>query len=439
MAEPADYMRLALEEARKSRSEADRTSPRVGAVVVLQDGTVVTGHRGETASGEHAEFTALERKAPDAVLAGATVYTTLEPCTTRNHPKVPCADRLIERKVARVVIGMVDPNPIISGRGMRRLREANIAVDMFPVDIAKEVEELNRDFIRAQKEQQPAPKTDAASIATLRTRSLDQIYRSTNRVYWNQNYHRDATSIFTHMVEVVGGLSALASSKKKSSVNPEAHIAKAFGWWLALCGKLGIRSVEQMIWDKFPAKCAYCHKQPHDPDICLHEKAKSAGPNWPVLASLGDQGRRPSRVSEWQAMFSRIYPAQQTEDYGPSFARLAEELGELAEAIRVFRSEPGYVLSEAADVFAWLMHIQNISDTKALVKPAERGSALETALAKLYPGGCAECSNMICTCPPILSSTIGRIAHEVPADRGTYGDGGRFMSADVASTFFHET
>ena len=438
MPEHEDYMAMAVAEARKSVSEPGRASPLVGAVVVQADGTVYTGYRGELAVGDHAEYTVLEKKAADEALAGATVYTTLEPCTTRNHPKIPCADRLVERKVARVFIGMVDPNPLITGRGMRRLREASIAVDMFSDGLSRQIEELNRDFIRAQKEQTPVPETDPALLAMLRTRTLDQIYRSTNRTYWNQNYHRDSSSIFTHMVEVIGGLSALASGKKKSNVNPEAHIAKAFGWWFALCGKLGIKSVEQMVWDKFPGVCAYCHKQPHDPDICLHLKAKAGGPDWPVLAAIGDRSKRPVRIGQWQVMFSKIYPAQQTEEYGPSFARLAEELGELAEAIRVFRSEPGYVLSEASDVFAWLMHIQNISDTKANVTPSERGNALETALARLYPGGCAECRNVICTCPPILSSTIGRIAHEVPALRGSYGSEGRFMSADAASAFFQD-
>jgi pyrimidine deaminase RibD-like protein/NTP pyrophosphatase (non-canonical NTP hydrolase) len=438
MLEHEKYMAMAVKEAKKSVSESGRDSPLVGAVIVQADGTVYTGYRGELALGDHAEYTVLEKKAADESLAGATVYTTLEPCTSRNHPKIPCADRLVERKIARVFIGMVDPNPLISGRGMRRMREANIAVDMFSEGLAKQVEELNRDFIRAQKGQALMPEMEPRLLDALKTRTLDQLYRSTNKTYWNQNYHRDSSSIFTHLVEVVGGLSALASNKKKSSVNPETHIAKAFGWWFALCGKLGIKSVEQMIWDKFPGVCAYCHQQPHDPDICLHLKAKSGGPNWSMLSKIGDRSMRPARIGLWQASFSKVYPAQQTEEYGPSFARLAEELGELAEAIRVFRSEPGYVLSEAADVFAWLMHIQNISDTKANVIPTDRGNALEAALARLYPGGCAECRNVICNCPPILSSTIGRIAHEVPALRGSYGSEGRFMSADVASSFFQD-
>ncbi len=108
---------------------------------------LATAHRGE-AKGNHAEYIALEKRLADAAVAGATVYTTLEPCTTRNHPKIPCADRLIERRVRRVVIGMLDPDPRITGRGQRRLRSANIVTDFFPHDLMTKVEELNREFTR---------------------------------------------------------------------------------------------------------------------------------------------------------------------------------------------------------------------------------------------------------------------------------------------------
>lgn len=121
MTDEITFMRLAVDTARKCAPEDDRAHPRVGVVVVKSGRQIAVSHRGELSPGEHAEFTALERRLPEETLAGAVVYTTLEPCTTRNHPKVPCAERLIERKVARVVVGMLDPNPQITGKGLRRL------------------------------------------------------------------------------------------------------------------------------------------------------------------------------------------------------------------------------------------------------------------------------------------------------------------------------
>src|SRR5204863_8513123 len=146
--EDETFARMAIEEARKSIPESDgRVHPKVG-VVVVRDGRVLCkAHRGEFPEG-HAEFIALEKKLKDAAVSGATVYTTLEPCTTRNHPKVPYASRLVERKISRVVIGMLDPDSRITGRGQRRLRDARIIVGTFPPELADEVEELNREFTR---------------------------------------------------------------------------------------------------------------------------------------------------------------------------------------------------------------------------------------------------------------------------------------------------
>jgi diguanylate cyclase (GGDEF)-like protein len=148
VADDRKFARMAIDAARKSVAESDgKVHPLVGAVVVKNGQILGIAYRGEFLA-NHAEFIALEKKLSRESIAGATVYTTLEPCTTRKYPKIPCAERLIERKVARVVIGMLDPDKRITGRGLRRLRDARIITELFPHDLMAEVEELNRDFTR---------------------------------------------------------------------------------------------------------------------------------------------------------------------------------------------------------------------------------------------------------------------------------------------------
>src|SRR5207302_803137 len=117
--EDRKFMEIAIGEARKCKREPGRNdaTPMVGVVVVKNGEIIAQAYRGELADGDHAEFTVLEKKLRDANVAGASVYCTLEPCTTRRHPKWPCAEWLVARKVARVMIGMLDPNPTICGRG----------------------------------------------------------------------------------------------------------------------------------------------------------------------------------------------------------------------------------------------------------------------------------------------------------------------------------
>jgi pyrimidine deaminase RibD-like protein len=421
------FMEVALEEARLSVSEDGQVRPFVGAIAVRDGEILGSAHRGESAPGDHAEFVLLEKKLADVTLAGSTVFTTLEPCTTRNHPKVPCADRLVERGVRRVVVGMLDPDSRIRGIGVERLRNAGISVALAEETMPR-VEELNREY-RRLKQSDERVAADPQWTETARTRRLDDWYRAVNVLYWSKNAARPPAEILTHLVEVVGGVSGLASSKQKPGINPGKHLAKAIAWWMSLCGSEAVRSVEEMIWAKFPRACPYCLESPHNNDLCTEIKRQQVGPQWIELGRLGRERTPPGRLGEWQGMFATIYPIQQGEGFGPAFARLAEELGELAEAVRVFRHQPGYFLSEAADVFAWLMRIRNLLDVAEGASYRDRGAALEMVFATSYPDACIDCGNRRCSCPDVLPTTVGRIAHEDPAV-GDINDERRFMTAD---------
>jgi pyrimidine deaminase RibD-like protein len=143
------WMVKAVALARLCHSEVGKVSPKVGAVVVYGDGSFAAeAHRGESAPGDHAEFTALEKKLKPATIANGTVFTTLEPCMKRGPDKRPCAHRLVDRRVKRVVIGMLDPDPTVHGKGEMYLLEHGIMVQRFDPDLTNEILEMNRDFIQ---------------------------------------------------------------------------------------------------------------------------------------------------------------------------------------------------------------------------------------------------------------------------------------------------
>jgi len=116
-------MQRALELAIRGQGYVE-PNPMVGCVIV-RDGRIVGRGYHRRFGGPHAEVFALREAGRRA--AGATVYVTLEPCGHVGKTP-PCADALIAAKVGRVVAGMRDPNPLVAGRGLRKLRAAGIAV-----------------------------------------------------------------------------------------------------------------------------------------------------------------------------------------------------------------------------------------------------------------------------------------------------------------------
>jgi len=137
------HLQRALELARRGLREA-HPNPRVGAVVVAGERVVGEGyHRGPGTP--HAEAVALDVAAAQA--RGATLYVTLEPCC-RTGRTGPCTERIIAAGVARVVVGCVDPNPAVDGRGLTALRAAGVEVSLVDSDLRARCEALNEPFAR---------------------------------------------------------------------------------------------------------------------------------------------------------------------------------------------------------------------------------------------------------------------------------------------------
>lgn len=129
-------MRLALAQARRAEGRC-HPNPAVGAVVVRGDRVLGRGYT-RPAGGPHAEVVALDRAARRhgrAALRGATLAVTLEPCSHQGRTG-PCAAAVIEAGIAHVWVGHRDPNPAVSGRGLRRLRAAGVAVTVGVLEAA---------------------------------------------------------------------------------------------------------------------------------------------------------------------------------------------------------------------------------------------------------------------------------------------------------------
>jgi pyrimidine deaminase RibD-like protein len=143
------FMSIAIEQSRRCSTPpvASTAKPLVGAVLVLNGSELGRAYRSELKEGEHAEFTLLERRFGSRVVAGGTLYTTLEPCTKRGEGKTPCVERIIERRLHRVVIGILDPNKDIRGEGVWRLRESGVQVSLCDSVQMAQIEEINRPFV----------------------------------------------------------------------------------------------------------------------------------------------------------------------------------------------------------------------------------------------------------------------------------------------------
>lgn len=144
------YMLRCLELARKGLGYT-RSNPLVGAVIVVDDRVIGEGYHA-IYGGPHAEVNAIASVQDQSLLAKATLYVNLEPCS--HYGKTPpCSDLILEHGIRRVVYGMQDPFALVSGRGLERLR--NHGVEVIGPVLETECKALNQRFLCRVLQQRP--------------------------------------------------------------------------------------------------------------------------------------------------------------------------------------------------------------------------------------------------------------------------------------------
>ena len=122
----SDYMQRALDLARLGLGKVS-PNPMVGSVIV-HEGIVIGEGWHKQFGGPHAEVEAIRSVSDPSLLPESTMYVTLEPCS--HYGKTPpCADLIIEKKIKKIVIAMQDPNPLVAGKGIAKLKAAGIEAE----------------------------------------------------------------------------------------------------------------------------------------------------------------------------------------------------------------------------------------------------------------------------------------------------------------------
>ena len=143
-----EYMKRAIELAKKGVGYVN-PNPMVGAVIVKNNEIIGEGYH-ERYGEFHAERNALLNCKEDP--KGATIYVTLEPCCHQGKTP-PCTDAIIESGISKVVVGSVDPNPLVAGKGLEILR--NNGIEVVENVLKEECDEINEIFFHFIKNKTP--------------------------------------------------------------------------------------------------------------------------------------------------------------------------------------------------------------------------------------------------------------------------------------------
>lgn len=247
-----DFMEMAIEVMNNSIQEPrqDKVSPLVGAILVKPNGDIDSAYRGELRHGDHAEFTLLERKHRADNVEGSILFATLEPCApgARKHPKLGCAERIVNARIKKVYIGIEDPDPSVDRKGIQFLIDNGVEVEMFDADLQKRIRQANKQFIaeaeerakRVQNESKPfllSPIELASITANIADLSEDKL----NEFITNANLNVElGSSAFYHIFKQLGlvdfqenkflptGMGVLLFGKRPQLIYPNALIRATY-------------------------------------------------------------------------------------------------------------------------------------------------------------------------------------------------------------------
>ena len=171
-------------------------------------------------------------------------------------------------------------------------------------------------------------------------------------------------------------LKAVRKAEHESTVY---HLCMAFSWALAIANRLHI-DVSREMWNRFPGVCPYCTAAP----CCCKQRASERR-----LADASPKTEAPASLPAWQEMFSDIYPNNSTQD---SAMHLAEEVGELSEAIR------NYLATHREDLFD--KNVEELVDVIANLFGIATclGYDLGAESARYFKSGCPKCNHAPCGC-----------------------------------------
>ena len=236
------YLKKAMRLARKG---AGYTSPNplVGAFVV-KNGEVFGRGFHRQFGGPHAEVFALQEAKENA--AGSTLYVNLEPCVHFGNTP-PCVDRIIETGISKVVISNRDPNPLVNGSGIRRLREAGIEVNLSVCE--REGLILNEAYFTAMSKNRPF-------VILKWAQSIDgKITGQNKKSAWISNEKsRKAVHKLRKEVDAI-----LVGAGTVNHDNPQLTVRSVKGaqpWRLILSRKLSVNRKSQLFNDEFVSKTA---------------------------------------------------------------------------------------------------------------------------------------------------------------------------------------